>query len=450
MDATAVTQNACKLCSPLGASLAIKGIEGAVVLLHGSQGCSTYIRRYMISHFKEPIDIASSNFSEESAVFGGGNNIKTALDNITRQYKPQMIGVATTCLAETIGDDVPGILRDYAMESKNPVPTVHISTPSYRGSHADGFHETILQVVMALAGSGRSHQASENEVNLMPGMLSPADLRYLKQVMIDFGIPATLLPDYSQTLDGVQWDTYQKISPGGTPVQSIRRMGSAAASIEFGRTLVSRQTAGDYLQKQMAITNHPIGLPIGINETDRFMDLLERISRKPMPHEYTEARGRLIDAYVDGHKYVSGIRAAVYGEEDLVVGLASFMAEIGVHPVVCASGGNSGALETALNQVIPGFNQKDYRVLSGADFMEIGDAAQSMDVDLMVGNSKGYSIARQLQIPLVRVGFPIHDRFGGARILHVGYHGAQQLFDRLVNSLLEYRQQKSDVGYTYM
>ena len=52
------TTNACKLCAPLGAALAFKGMEGAVPFLHGSQGCATYMRRYIISHFNEPIDIA--------------------------------------------------------------------------------------------------------------------------------------------------------------------------------------------------------------------------------------------------------------------------------------------------------------------------------------------------------------------------------------------------------
>ncbi len=65
------TRNACKLCAPLGACLAFRGVEGAVPFLHGSQGCSTYIRRYMISHFKEPIDIACANFGEAAAIFGG-------------------------------------------------------------------------------------------------------------------------------------------------------------------------------------------------------------------------------------------------------------------------------------------------------------------------------------------------------------------------------------------
>jgi nitrogenase molybdenum-iron protein alpha/beta subunit len=36
------TQNACKLCAPLGASIVFRGIENCVPLVHGSQGCSTY------------------------------------------------------------------------------------------------------------------------------------------------------------------------------------------------------------------------------------------------------------------------------------------------------------------------------------------------------------------------------------------------------------------------
>ena len=100
------TCNPCKLCAPLGAALAFMGVEGAIPFIHGSQGCATYIRRYLISHYREPIDIGSSSFSEETAVFGGESNLKAGLANIIRQYKPRMIGIATSCLSETIGDDV--------------------------------------------------------------------------------------------------------------------------------------------------------------------------------------------------------------------------------------------------------------------------------------------------------------------------------------------------------
>ena len=53
-------------------------------------------------------------------------------------------------------------------------------------------------------------------------------------------------------------------------------------------------------------------------------------------------------------------------------------------------------------------------------------------------------------MPLVRVGFPIHDRIDGPRLLHLGYRGAQQLFDRIVNALIEAAQDASPVGYSYM
>jgi nitrogenase molybdenum-iron protein NifN len=449
MSATIVTQNACKLCAPLGAALAFKGIEGVVPLLHGSQGCPTYIRRYLISHFREPVDIASSNFSEEAAVFGGASNLKTALDNLVRQYQPQMIGVATTCLAETIGDDVPGLLREYAAEREFATPTLHVSTPSYKGSHSEGFHATVLQTVEALTRD-QKREADTGSVNLFPGMLSPADLRHLKDILGAFELTFTLLPDYSQTLDGAQWDAYQKIPPGGTSLESIHAMKDSAASLEFGQVLAENKSAGKLLNERFGIPCFSLGLPIGVQENDLFFAALEQISGRETLFKFAEARGRLIDAYVDGHKYVSGVRAAIYGEEDLVVGLAAFLAEIGIQPVLCASGGKSGNLHAALRQALPNFDNLEIQILDDADFQSIGAAAKAQGVELLMGNSKGYQLAREMKIPLVRVGFPIHDRFGGARILHVGYDGTQNLFDQVVNAILENRQGKSEIGYSYM
>ena len=39
-----------------------------------------------------------------------------ALQNVIRQYHPHMVGVATTCLSETIGDDVRAHLRAVGRE----------------------------------------------------------------------------------------------------------------------------------------------------------------------------------------------------------------------------------------------------------------------------------------------------------------------------------------------
>ena len=161
-------------------------------------------------------------------------------------------------------------------------------------------------------------------------------------------------------------------------------------------------------------------------------------------------RGRLVDAYVDGHKYVFGKKAVVYGEEDMVVGLTSFLAEIGIKPVLCGSGGKSGRLAEAIETVTKDTLAEQPRVEEGMDFYEIAEAAETLSPDLLVGHSKGYPLARKLNIPLIRVGFPIHDRVGGQRILHLGYRGAQQLFDTIANALIQRKQDASGVGYSYM
>ena len=444
------TTNACKLCKPMGACLAFRGVEGAVSFLHGSQGCATYMRRYIISHFNEPIDIASSSLGEKNAIYGGGANLKQGLKNVTAKYGPKLIGIATTCLTETIGDDVGRIVHEYRREfgAEDDLPCmVRVATPSYSGTHMEGFHAAVRALVDQLVVEGNEPVAS---INILPGFVSSADLRYLKELLADFGCSYTLLPDISDTLDGPALADYPLIPAGGTTIEAIRAMGRAHATVEFGRTLSDGESGGVLLQDRFQVALHRLGLPLGIRETDAFFAVLERLSGRPTPARHTAARGRLIDSLVDGHKYLFGKKAVVYGEEDLVVGLTSFLAEIGVQPVLCASGGKSGRLAGAIREVIGDLPVTMPEVHEDVDFYDLEEVADGLGPDLLVGHSKGYAMARRRNIPLIRVGFPIHDRLGGQRILHIGYHGAQQLFDTIVNTLIAKKQDESAVGYSYM
>jgi nitrogenase molybdenum-iron protein NifN len=483
------TRNACKLCTPLGACLAFRGVEGCIPFLHGSQGCSTYMRRYLISHFREPIDIASSNFHEDAAIFGGSKNFSAGALNITRQYQPQLIGAATTCLTETIGEDMARLLHELKENHGDAAaPIVHVSTASYRGTHIDGFHSAVRELVKQLAGGERTplacsfqrpaenlvpqtfppeeHHNLSNEglsgppnparepralprVNIFPGMVSTADLRHLKEIFADFNLPFTLLPDYSETMDGATWSEYEKLQSGGTPIAAIRALGSAQASIEFGRVLEGTKTAGTVLQTKFSVPRRLLGLPMGIRESDAFFNALAEIAGIETPVKYQRERGRLVDSLIDGHKYAFEKRAIVYGDEDLVVGLTALLCEIGVTPVLCATGARSGKFASALRAAVPNLPEETL-IKEGLDFAETAEVAPELKPDFLIGSSKGYKISRSLNVPLVRVGFPIHDRIGGQRVLHLGYRGAQELYDRIVNSLLEAKQDHSTIAFNYL
>jgi nitrogenase molybdenum-iron protein NifN len=451
------TTDPCKLCTPLGAALAFHGIEGTICLLHGSQGCSTYIRRYLISHFKEPIDIASTNFSEEAAIFGGHDNFFSAVRNLSRQYSPQLIGVATTCLAETMGEQVQLYRSELERVShtEDLPPVIEVSTPSYKGTHADGFHDAVRALIEQLAlskaqvSSEALNPAPRENLLVFPGMVSPADIRTLKDMATAFGESLTLVPDYSETLDGGLWQDYRPIPPGGTPLSALSSASRAVAWIELGRVLALQPiTAGTQLNVKAGVIGHRLGWPVGVRETDKFVDTLAQIFQKPVPESLKDQRGRLLDAYADAHKVVSGVRVAVYGEEDLVVALIIFLSEIGVTVNLAATGGDSGSLKTILGQVLPEEKLSHLTLLTDADFFDLESHGDEKP-ELLIGSSKGFSLARRWNVPLLRVGFPIHDRFGGARIRLFGYAGTQEIFDRLVNAVLEKRQNENPAGYTY-
>ena len=117
---TALTINPAKACQPLGAVLCSLGFEETMPYVHGSQGCVAYFRSYFNRHFKEPISCVSDSMTEDAAVFGGQKNMHAGLENAKALYKPKMIAVSTTCMAEVIGDDLNAFIGNSKKEGRIP------------------------------------------------------------------------------------------------------------------------------------------------------------------------------------------------------------------------------------------------------------------------------------------------------------------------------------------
>ena len=130
----ALTVNPAKACQPLGAVFASLGFESTIPFVHGSQGCVAYYRSHFSRHFKEPTSCVSSSMTEDAAVFGGLNNMIDGLANTYNMYKPKMISVSTTCMAEVIGDDLNAFIKTSKDKGSVPmeydVPFAH--TPGLR------------------------------------------------------------------------------------------------------------------------------------------------------------------------------------------------------------------------------------------------------------------------------------------------------------------------------
>ena len=432
-----VNENPCHMCMPMGGIIPFKGIEGAMVVIHGSQGCSTYMRRHIAEHFNEPVDVGSSALNEKGTIYGGEANLKQAFDNIRRIYQPRLIGVLTSCLAETIGEDVERIALDYRQANNlTDLPIVAVSTPGYGGSHSEGYWLTLKRIVSELARPTATH----NRVNLIVPHISPADLRELKRLLALFELDYTLCPDISDSLDRPLAKPYTKLAAGGTPIAAIAAMAGAPASIELGMTVDAALSPGRYLAAQFGVPYYQLPVPIGLQQTDLLIKTLAELSGKQPPQSLLQERGRLLDGMVDSHKYNFDGRSVIFGEPELVYALTAACIENGIFPAVIASGSGQ-SLEPLLTPLLRR-QHLTAAILSGADFAAIRAKCVEAEVNIAIGPSEGRCLTEREGIPLVRIGFPIHDRVGGQRLLSVGYSGTALFLDRVTNTLLEHKYQR--------
>lgn len=428
--------NPCKMCMPMGAVSAFYGIRNCMTILHGSQGCSTYIRRHMATHYNEPVDIASSSLTEQGTVFGGAQNLIRGLENMIALYHPEVIGVATSCLAETIGEDVPAILREFSdRHPEETVKLIPVASAGYSGTQYEGFFRALRAVTEHVEMDTRPN----GKINLVTGLLTPADTRALKRLLRSMGVAFILLPDLSENLDGVHREEYDPLPGGGTPLSEIARMGGAAATIELTRFISSEASPAEYLSDRYGVPYVRLAPPVGLRDTDAFLAELVRLGAR-IPQELRTERGRYLDAMIDSHKYNAEGRAAVFGEPDFVRSAVRLCCENGIVPVAAATGSVCRALrEDLLPQIrraAQGQFAERYDVLDDADFDAIERCARENGANLMIGNSDGRRAAEKLGLPLVRCSFPVHDRIGGQRLRMLGYDGSLSLLDRITNALL--------------
>ena len=235
-ERTALTINPAKTCQPIGAMYASLGVHGCLPHSHGSQGCCAYHRSALTKHYKEPIMAATSSFTEGSSVFGGQANLLQAITNIFSVYDPKIISVHSTCLSETIGDDLVQIVNKAQEEGKIPKDkkVVTINTPSYVGSHVLGYANALKNIVKQLAR--QTDKKTNKGLNVIAGWIEPSDYLELKKIVGSMTDQFVLLPDTSGVLDGPLTGKHQFYPDGGTTVEQIESMGDAGMTLAVGRT----------------------------------------------------------------------------------------------------------------------------------------------------------------------------------------------------------------------
>ncbi|ABK43711.1 Mo-nitrogenase MoFe protein subunit NifK [Magnetococcus marinus MC-1] len=443
----AVTINPAKACQPLGAVLCSLGFKGTLPYVHGSQGCVAYFRTYFNRHFKEPVACVSDSMTEDAAVFGGHKNMDAGLKNALALYKPEMIAVSTTCMAEVIGDDLHSFITNAKVKGHVPqdlpVPSAH--TPSFVGSHTTGW-DGMLEGIIRYFTLDKHESAvvgSNGKINLVPGFETYlGNYRILKRYMEEMDVPYTLLSDPSEVLD-TPADGEYRMYVGGTELEDVKDTPNAIDTLLLQPWSLTKTKK--YLKDTWQQPISEINPPMGLKWTDEYLMKVSQLSGKPIPASIELERGRLVDMMTDSHSWLHGKRFSLYGDPDFVMGLTNFLLELGAEPVHVMSNNANKRWGKAMSKILKSSPYgQETEVHVGTDLWHFRSLVFDRKPDFMIGNSYGKFIQRDTkhkglehEVKLIRLGFPIFDRHHLHRMTTLGYEGAMYILTTLVNAVLE-------------
>lgn len=168
------------------------------------------------------------------------------------------------------------------------------------------------------------------------------DYKEVKRIAGEFGIDSIVLSDPSEMLDSGLTGEY-KLYYGGTPIKDIYRAKFSSATVCFQK--YSTEKTREYIEKVWKQPTYVVR-PYGIQGTDEFVQLLSKLSGKPVPDTLVKERQKLLDAMADSYYWIHGKRFALWGDPDFVYGITSFLLELGAEPVhiLCTNAGDEWAL----------------------------------------------------------------------------------------------------------
>ncbi|MDR0716233.1 MAG: nitrogenase iron-molybdenum cofactor biosynthesis protein NifN [Azoarcus sp.] len=413
-----------KTSQPLGAALAFLGLDRAVPLMHGSQGCAAFGKVFFVRHFREPVPLQVTAMDQISSIMGAGENVIEALRAICDRDRPDIIGLVTTGLSEVQGSDVRRAVRDF--RARYPefgrVAIVEVDTPDFVGCLESGFALALEAIIEALAPKGADAGRRARQVNVLASaMLTPGDIEAIREWVEAFGLTPVILPDIGDSLDGhLAAAEFSPLTIGGAKVAGIATMGASMASLVIGSSL---GRAADTLKARTGVPDYRFAGLMGLADCDAFTDALARISACPVPAKVERWRDRLRDAMVDSHFMLGFARLALAENPDLLLMLERFLRGMGAEVVAAVSPVRAASLEGLRAPVTVG------------DLEDLERLARERGADLIIANSHGADTARRLNLPLLRAGFPQYDHVGGPARAWVGYRGSRQALFDLANLL---------------
>lgn len=305
-----------------------------------------------------------------------------------------------------------------------------------------GYDAAVKDVVSYFAKKGEP----SGKLNLITGWVNPGDVTELKHLLAEMGVDTTVLFEI-ESFDSPLMPEGNHVSHGNTTIADLTDTANALGTIALNR--YEGGQAAEYLESEFDVPAIIGPTPIGIRNTDTFLQQVKQLTGKAIPPSLVKERGIAIDAITDvAHLFLADKKVAIYGAPDLAIGLTEFCLDLGMKPMLVLLGDDhKGYVSDPRIKALQENVDYGMEIITNADLWELENRIKNdgLELDLILGHSKGRFTAIDNNIPMVRVGFPTYDRAGLYRYPVVGYAGARWLAEAMANALftdMEYKRTK--------
>ncbi|RXK08701.1 nitrogenase iron-molybdenum cofactor biosynthesis protein NifN [Halarcobacter ebronensis] len=413
--------NPIKLSQPMGAMLCFLGIKNCMPLMHGAQGCASFTKVFFTRHFNDPIAVQTTAVNDITAVIDGGDYaISESIKNITQKVKPDLVGLFTTGLTETKGDDIKG--ASLLLQEQQTI--CYVNTPDFEGSIESGFAKSIEAIIDQLVEIKTT--INPQKAVIIPNVnLKPIEVEKIKDTISLFGYEVLALPDLSDSLDGHLGLKQGALSSGGISLDEIKELADSSLVISIGSSV---KKAGTKLKEKNENINllHFDSLG-GLENSDRFFKILCQIKGVTTPHpSIVRWRKRLQDALLDTHFAIGSSSVVLALEPDQCLSIANTIIEAGANI--------KAIITTHRNDLLDEIECENLLI---GDFEDVEKYLQ--DSELLITSFHGERYTMKYKKALMLRGFPDYEGVGNQLKNDILYEGSAYLLFEMANIINTHR-----------
>ncbi len=399
----------------VGAMRVATAMEGVHYVLHAPQG-DTYadLLFTMIERRGKRPPVTYTTFQARDLGKDTADLFQTATRDAYERFRPQAMLVGASCTAELIQDDPAGMAQAMGL----PCPVIALELPSYQRKENWGAAETFYQLVRTLADKD-VRPAPREDRRPSANILGPTALgfRHRDDVIEITRLLATLGVDVNL------------VAPLGASPMDLKTIGAADFNIllypEIG------DTAARWLEKTFGQKTART-VPIGHGATRAFIAEVAALAGVDPAAALDTSNLPWWSRSVDS-TYLTGKRVFIFGDATHAIAAARVARdELGFEVVGLGCYNREFARDLRDAAKLYGVEP-----LVTDDYLEVEEAIQKLQPELVLGTQMERHIAKRLRIPCAVISAPVHVQDFPARYSpQMGFEGANVLFDAWVHPLV--------------